>query len=63
MIGSIVTLVSDPSVIGAVIGISGNKYSVLVNGKVQTFYKEQIQLQECKGGTQVFISYRKSALR
>lgn len=47
-IGSIVVLVSDPSVIGAVIGVSGNKYSVLVNGKVQSFYKEQIQLQNAK---------------
>ena len=47
-IGSIVVLVSDPSVIGAVIGVSGNKYSVLINGKVQSFYKEQIQLQNAK---------------
>ena len=47
-VGSIVELVSDPSVIGAVIGVSGNKYSVLVNGKVQSFYKEQIQLQNVK---------------
>ena len=47
-IGSIVVLVSDPSVIGAVIGVSGNKYSVLVNGKVQSFYKEQIQPQNAK---------------
>ena len=47
-IGSIVELVSDPSVIGAVIGVSGNKYSVLINGKVQSFYKEQIQLQNAK---------------
>ena len=47
-IGSIVTLVSDPTVIGAVIGVSGNKYSVLVNGKVQSYYKEQIQLQNRK---------------
>ena len=47
-VGSIVILVSDPSVIGAVIGVSGNKYSVLVNGKVQSFYKEQIQLQNAK---------------
>ena len=47
-IGSIVTLVSDPSVIGAVIGVSGNKYSVLVNGKVHSYYKEQIQLQDAK---------------
>lgn len=47
-VGNIVVLVSDPTVIGAVIGISGNKYSVLVNGKVQSFYKEQIQLQNAK---------------
>jgi len=47
-IGSIVVLVSDPSVIGAVIGGSGNKYSVLVNGKIQSYYKEQIQLQNAK---------------
>ena len=47
-IGSIVVLVSDPTVIGAVIGVSGNKYSVLVNGKVQSYYKEQIQLQNAK---------------
>lgn len=44
-VGSIVTLVSDPSIIGAVVTVAGNKYSVLVNGKVQTYYKEQIQLQ------------------
>lgn len=44
-IGSIVTLISDPSVIGAVIGINGNKYSVLVNGKIENYYREQIQLQ------------------
>ena len=47
-IGSIITLVSDPAVIGAVIGIAGNKYSVLVNGKVQTYYQEQIKLQEAR---------------
>ena len=44
VVGSTVTLISDPSVIGAVIGVSGNKYTVLVNGKKQTYYKEQIQL-------------------
>lgn len=44
-IGSTVTLVSDPTVIGAVIGINGNKYTVFVNGKSQTYYREQIQLQ------------------
>lgn len=47
-VGSIVVLVSDPSVIGAVISVNGNKYSVLVNGKVQSFYKEQIRLQNAK---------------
>ena len=47
-IGSTVTLVSDPSVIGAVIGINGNKYTVFVNGKPQTYYREQIQLQVLK---------------
>ncbi len=45
-VGSIITLVSDSSIVGAVIGINGNRYSVLVNGKVQTYYKEQIQLQQ-----------------
>lgn len=45
-VGSVVTLVSDPSVIGAVIGISGNRYTVLVNGAVQNYFREQIQLQE-----------------
>ena len=48
VVGSIVVLVSDPTVIGAVIGVSGNKYSVLVNGKIQSYYKEQIQLQNAK---------------
>ena len=47
-IGSVVFLVSDPSVIGAVISVTGNKYSVLVNGKLRTYYQEQIALQETK---------------
>ena len=47
-IGSIVTLVSDPSVIGAVINVIGNKYLVLINGKVETCFREQIQLQQMK---------------
>ncbi len=45
-IGSLVNLVSDSSIVGAVIGISGGKYSVLVNGAVQSFYGEQIKLKE-----------------
>lgn len=43
-IGSLVNLVSDSSVMGAVIGISGQKYSVLINGAIQSFYREQIKL-------------------
>lgn len=59
VIGSIVTLVSDPSVIGAVTAMSGNKYSVLVNGKVQTFYNEQIKLQETSEEHYSYLSLRK----
>ena len=47
-IGSVVTLVSDPSVVGAVVSISGSKYLVLINGKIETCFREQIQLQEAK---------------
>lgn len=43
-VGSPVTLVSDNSVIGAVIGKDGNKYTVLINNKFETYYEEQIQL-------------------
>lgn len=42
-IGDVVTLVSDVSNVGAVIDIEGNRYSVLLNGSIQTFYGEQIQ--------------------
>ncbi len=59
VIGSIVTLVSDPLVIGAVTSTSGNKYSVLVNGKVQTYYKEQIRLQEKSEEHYSYLSLRK----
>lgn len=45
-IGSLVSLASDSSVVGAVIGISGVKYSVLVNGEVQSYYSEQIMLKK-----------------
>lgn len=47
-IGSMITLVSDPTVVGAVIGISGDKYSVLIGSEVKSFYKEQIALKEKK---------------
>ena len=42
-VGDVVTLVSDVSIIGAVTEIEGNKYSVLINGVIQSFYGEQIQ--------------------
>ena len=42
-VGDVVTLVSDVSTIGAVTEIEGNKYSVLINGTIQSFYGEQIQ--------------------
>jgi len=43
-IGSLVVMVSDPIAMGAVVAIKGNQYSVLINGKVHSFYKEQIKL-------------------
>ncbi len=45
VLGSVVCLTSDESVIGAVIGIAGGKYTVLVNGQIQSFYREQIKLK------------------
>lgn len=44
-VGSVVTFISDPDKVGAVIAISGNNYSVLVNGEVKNFFREQIQPQ------------------
>lgn len=42
-IGSMVTLVSDPSKAGAVIGIDNGKYTVWMGDAPQTFFREQIQ--------------------
>ena len=50
-IGSLVTLVSDSSVIGAVIRKDGNRYTVLINGKVENFYEEQIRISGAKTGS------------
>lgn len=47
-VGDVVTLVSDVSIIGAVTEVSGNKYSVLINGSIQSFYGEQIQPLKAK---------------
>lgn len=46
--GDVVTLVSDVSVVGAVTEIEGNKYSLLINGTIQSFYGEQIQKMQPK---------------
>lgn len=62
-VGSLVTLVSDKSVVGAVIAVAGDKYSVLVGSEVQTFYREQIELQQKKEEkNQVSIKRVRSAL-
>lgn len=50
-IGSLVTLVSDSSAIGAVIEKDGNRYTVLINGKVENFYEEQIRIAGAKTGS------------
>lgn len=43
--GSMITLVSDESKLGAIIGVNGDKFSVLIDGGVQTFYREQIKIK------------------
>lgn len=61
--GSVVCLTSDESVIGAVIGANGDKYSVLINGTVQSFYREQIKLKVSeKKSRRVSLNRVKSAL-
>lgn len=44
-VGSLVTLVSDKTKMGAVIGQDGNKYTVLIDGRIESFYGEQIELK------------------
>ncbi len=44
-IGSVVTLVSDRTKIGAVVGQDGNRFKVLFDGRVESFYKEQIEVK------------------
>lgn len=62
-VGSLVTLVSAPTVMGAVIGKDGNRYMVLLNNKVGTYYEEQIQLvREKKKNEQVSLSRVRTAL-
>lgn len=63
VVGSIVTLKSDKSVVGAVVGIIGDKYSVLIGNSVQSFYKEQIEIRVDKEESRLMSLARvKSAL-
>lgn len=62
-IGSPVTLASDSTIIGAVIGKEGKKYTVLINNKFETYYEEQICLvQEKKTNAHVSLSRVRTAL-
>ena len=62
-LGSVVTLVSDPSKAGAVISISEGKYTVWMDNQPKTFYREQIQLKEAvKESVHVALSRIRSAL-
>ncbi|MCR5630099.1 SNF2-related protein [Eubacterium sp.] len=62
-IGSIVTLASDSSKVGAVISVNEGKYTVWMDNAPQTFYKEQIKLKEQDIiNTNIALSRVKSAL-
>ena len=61
-VGSVVTFISDPDKVGAVIAISGNNYSVLVNGEVKNFFREQIQPQTKLNAKYLSLKEVKSSL-
>lgn len=62
-VGSVVTLASDNSVVGAVIGINGQQYTVLVGTTPRTFYAEQLVLQApAKKNKQISINRVRAAL-
>ena len=62
-VGSPVTLANDDTAIGAVIAKDGNKYTVLINNKFETYYEEQIKLvQEKKKNSHVSLSRVRTAL-
>ena len=50
-VGSLVILKSDSSKIGAVIGINGTQYSVLIDNNIETLFKDQIELKDRKDTT------------
>ena len=63
VLGSVVCLTSDESAIGAVIGIAGGKYTVLVNGQIQSFYREQIDLKLSESNSRrISLNRMKSAI-
>ena len=63
VVGSMVTLVSDPSKAGAVIAVDNGRYTVWMDNAPQTFYQEQIQLKEVKEkSTNLALSRVRSAL-
>lgn len=54
-VGSPVTLANDDTAIGAVIAKDGNKYTVLINNKFETYYEEQIKLVQEKRKTHMYL--------
>lgn len=63
VVGSMVTLVSDPSKAGAVIAVDNGKYTVWMGNAAQTFFKEQIHLKVPEvTSTHLALSRVKSAL-
>lgn len=61
--GSVVTLVSDPSKVGAVIAVDNGKFTVWMDNTPQTFYREQIELKEKKvSSNRQLLSKVRSAL-
>lgn len=63
VVGSMITLVSDSSKAGAVIGVDNGKYTVWMDNAPQTFYREQIELKaETVTNIHMALSRVKSAL-
>lgn len=63
VVGSMITLVSDSSKAGAVIGVDNGKYTVWMDNAPQTFYREQIELKaEIVTNIHMALSRVKSAL-
>ena len=62
-VGSMITLVSDPSKAGAVIAVDNGRYTVWMDNAPQTFFREQIQLKVADAETvQIPLNRIKAAL-